>query len=105
MSDMKKIEGFLYAVKTHKDIIYSINLRGDILSFKNPLLCEGSRELQKTYQSWRSKVVQVVPYGEDSLVFLGSSGRIIVYSVQECRTKAVEPAGESHGIVMGFLHS
>ena len=43
MSDMKKIEGFLYAVKTHKDIIYSINLRGDILSFKNPLLCEGSR--------------------------------------------------------------
>ena len=57
----KKIELFLLGIRAYKDLIYAINLEGNILVYKNPLLSNTST-LIKTYSGARTKITQIIPF-------------------------------------------
>jgi hypothetical protein len=88
MKNPKKIELFLVAVRVFKDSIYAINLEGNILVYKNPLLTHDS-SLIKTYSGARSKIAQIIPFNESEILLLDSGGRLLIYSILNNKVKAL----------------
>lgn len=61
MKNPKKVELFLVAVRVYKDMIYAINLEGNILVYKNPLNTN-STTLIRTVSGARGKVNKLMPF-------------------------------------------
>lgn len=57
----KKVELFLVAVRVYKDMIYAINLEGNILVYKNPLNTNNTT-LIRTISGARGKVNKLIPF-------------------------------------------
>lgn len=64
LSNPKKIQYFLVGIKVYKDLIYAINLEGDILIYKNPIVTQHS-DLIKTISGARNKIVSIIPFNQN----------------------------------------
>ena len=82
MKNPKKVELFLVAVRAYKDLIYAINLEGDILVYKNPLNTHNTT-LIRTISGARGKVNKLIPFNDTDIILLDSGGRLLTYSISK----------------------
>lgn len=64
LTNPKKIQYFLVGIKVYKDLIYAINLEGDILVYKNPITTQNS-DLIRTISGARNKIVSIIPFNQN----------------------------------------
>lgn len=92
----------MLGVRSYKDLIYAINLEGNILVYKNPLL-NNTSTLIKTYSGARTKITQIIPFSENELLLLDLGGRMLIYSLFKNKVKALSSAVELKNIASGFV--
>lgn len=104
MKNPKKVELFLVAVRVYKDLIYAINLEGNILVYKNPLNTKNTT-LIRTVSGARGKVNKLIPFNETDIILLDSAGRLLTYSITNNEVKALDVGTSIKNIFSGFLQN
>jgi hypothetical protein len=101
MKNPKKLGLFLVAVRAFNNLIYSANLEGDILIYKNPFY-EGKRDLVKKISGSKSKIAKILPVGSNEIILLDSGGRILYHSLSSRKTTSINSEIDIKIIMDGF---
>lgn len=89
-------------MRAFKDLIYAINLEGNILVYKNPLITHNTTLIRTIYGA-KSKVIKLIPFNNTDIVLLDSGGRILVYSFMKNKIKALDAGIDIKNIFSGFI--
>jgi hypothetical protein len=95
---------FLVGVRVFKDLIYAINLEGNILVYKNPLVTHNTT-LIRTISGAKNKVTRLIAFNQSDIILLDGGGRLLTYSLMKNKVKALDTGIAIKNIFSGFLQN
>ncbi len=88
-------------MRVFKDLIYAINLEGNVLVYKNPLVTHNTTLIRTIYGA-RGKITRLIAFNQSDVILLDAGGRILTYSLMKNKVNALDAGIAIKNIFSGF---